>query len=298
MKIAIIGGGSLGLLFSYYLSAKHEVYLYTRSMEQAELINSEGVVMIKAGKEQAAEGVSAAAIESWQGTEQLTIIAMKQYQLAQLMPVLKEKARGCLLFLQNGFSHVPLLKNLSAEGIYVGSVEHGAVKANGHTVYHNGDGITRTALFQGDTKVLNEFSASMNSVFPIVIESDYHEMLIRKLVVNAAINPLTAVLKVKNGELISNPYYRSILDIVFEECAQILELHNKQEYLQNLLHVCEKTANNHSSMFKDLENGRRTEIDAILGYLLEEAERKKIPAPLLYNYFQCIKGKEREREDV
>ncbi|HAQ08325.1 MAG TPA: 2-dehydropantoate 2-reductase [Bacillus bacterium] len=296
MKIAIIGGGSLGMLFSYYLSWEHDVFLYTRTKEQSDLINTEGLHIIKSGVKRAAKHITAAPIAAWQGSEDLTIVAVKQYQLQSVICDIKTKAKRSLLFLQNGFGHINLISELPAASIYVGSVEHGAVRAGGNTVYHNGEGVTRTAVFKGSEGFLNEFSSSVAATFPMILEHDYHGMLIKKLVVNAVINPLTAVLNVKNGDLVKNPYYHKIFSMLFEECAQVLELHNKQEYFQNLMEVCKKTATNHSSMYKDLENGRQTEIDAILGYLVQEAERKNIQAPLIHNYFHCIKGKEQERE--
>jgi 2-dehydropantoate 2-reductase len=296
MKIAIIGGGSLGLLFSHYLSAKHEVHLFTRTQQQADLINTHGLQMIKPGDERTTHNVYAAPLHAWQGTEDMAIIAVKQYQLPDIMPILTAKTVGSLLFLQNGYGHIKMLKDLTSFPIFVGSVEHGAVRSSGNTVIHNGAGITRAAVFQGSEILLRELSDSLSSEFPIICEEDYEGMLIKKLVVNSVINPLTAILNVKNGELIRNPYYKEIFVKLFEECAQVLELHNKEDYFENLLNVCKKTAENHSSMYKDLENGRKTEIDAILGYLLEEAARKNIKAPLIHTYYDCIKGKEHERE--
>lgn len=296
MKIAIIGGGSLGLLFSYYLSSMHEVHLYTRTKKQADIINNVGLHIYKAGNPQKTNLVKAKSIDDWYGQEELTIVTVKQYQLAELIPVLKERARGSLLFLQNGYGHIKLLTDLHNATIYVGSVEHGAARSDYNAVFHNGEGVTRAAVFRGDAVLLRELSASLASVFPIQIEEDYREMLIKKLVVNSVINPLTAVLKVKNGELLLNPYYRKLFEALFDECALVLELHNKDQYHQNLIRVCEKTAENESSMYKDIENGRKTEIDAILGYLLEEAARKKIEAPLIHNYYDSIKGKEHEKE--
>lgn len=296
MKIAIIGGGSLGLLFSCYLSSRHTVTLYTRTQDQADIINDQGIHIIKGRDEITVRNISAAQMHCWQGNEDMAIVAVKQYQLGGLMAELKAKGTGSLLFLQNGYGHIKLLSELTAAAIYLGSVEHGAVRANGNTVYHNGEGITRAAVYKGNAGILSELSASVANTFPILMESDYQAMLIKKLVVNAVINPLTAILNVKNGILVRNPYYFRIFGQLFEECAEVLDLHNKEEYFQNVMAVCEKTADNHSSMYKDLENGRQTEVDAILGYLLEEAERKNIKAPLIHNYYHCIKGKEHERE--
>ncbi|MBT2678466.1 2-dehydropantoate 2-reductase [Bacillus sp. ISL-35] len=298
MKIAIIGGGSLGLLFSYYLGFKNEVTIYTRTKEQADEINKNGLHLIKGGIPQPPLKVSAAAIQDWKGTEEFTVVAVKQYQLSDLMAELRLRvnARGSILFLQNGYGHIKMLPEITAPDIYVGSVEHGAVRENEYTVQHNGFGVTRTAVFRGEDRLLREFSLRVPDDFPILFESDYKEMLIKKLVVNAVINPLTAILKVRNGELINNSFYFEVFKQMFEECALVLGLEHREEYLQNLMTVCTKTADNHSSMYKDIENGRQTEIDAILGYLLELSISKNIKAPLIHNYYHCIKGKEQERE--
>jgi 2-dehydropantoate 2-reductase len=45
-------------------------------------------------------------------------------------------------------------------------------------------------------------------------------------------------------------------------------------------------------MLKDIEAGRDTEVDAILGFLLEEAIDQEKKAPLVENFYYLIKGKE------
>lgn len=298
MKIAIIGGGSLGLLFAYYLSKGHDVHLYTRTKEQSDIINRHGIHMIKSGAEHTASNITASSITDWQGTAHLTIIAVKQYQLAGLMPKLKANSSGSLLFIQNGYGHIKLLPELPTIPIYLGSVEHGAVKSGDNTVFHNGEGTTRAAVYKGSGSLLENLSVSLSDDFPVILEPDYKTMLIKKLVVNAVINPLTAVLQVKNGALISNTYFHGIFIRLFEECANVLELKNREDYFRHVVDVCKKTADNYSSMYKDIEEGRQTEIDSILGYMLEEARNKKMTAPLISNYYFCVKGKEHEREET
>lgn len=62
------------------------------------------------------------------------------------------------------------------------------------------------------------------------------------------------------------------------------------------MEVIGKTTLNKSSMLKDMEAGRPTEIDAILGYIIEEAKKKKQSVPIANAVYLMIKGKERERE--
>ena len=117
-------------------------------------------------------------------------------------------------------------------------------------------------------------------------------MLLKKLVVNAVINPLTAILRVKNGELITNPHYYLLVQLLFKEIEQSLQLQNSKGHFENVIAVCEKTAKNHSSMLRDLEENRPTEVDAILGYILEKAAEREIDTPMISSFYHAIKGKE------
>jgi 2-dehydropantoate 2-reductase len=193
--------------------------------------------------------------------------------------------------------HLKLLENIPVNNIFIGSVEHGALKENSYMVSHNGDGITNVAVFKGDSALLHEFDSSVTLEFPIVLKEDYYEMLINKLIVNGVINPLTAILQVKNGELINNLYYFHVLRNLYSEISSILNLDNLREHLQQIIDICLNTADNRSSMLKDIEANRLTEVDAILGFILEEANRKEMKAPQVENLYYLIKGKGKMKEE-
>ena len=299
MKVGIIGAGSIGLLFAAYISRVFEVAIYTRTQEQAAEINKYGILLRK-GTEERRAIVKALPISEWQGTEELTIIAVKQYQLPAIIEKLNHLSviPECLLFLQNGMGHLKQLKGIKANSLYVGSVEHGALKENSFTVSHNGEGATNVAVFQGQTASLQYLAAALVLDFSIIFQKDFYDMLIKKLIVNAIINPLTAILHVKNGGLIENHFYFQAVKNLFAEISFILNLEHPEEYLQLVVDICKKTTNNRSSMLKDIEAYRLTEVDAILGFLLEEAKREDKKAPQIENLYYLIKGKESDREEV
>lgn len=291
MKIGIIGAGSIGLLFASQLSEGFTVIIYTRTKKQAEEINENGIIVWKEMKAQRVN-VKAIAFDQWKGEEEITILAVKQYQLNDVLIKMKQfnKNINHLLFLQNGMGHLKLLPEINADNIYLGSIEHGAFKENSFTVRHNGEGITNLAVFKGDSTFLSEIASMFPADFPAIIQENYYKMLLNKLVINAVINPLTAVLQVRNGELIKNQYYFQVLKDLFLEISQVLNLKNSEEYLQKIIRVCQNTSSNRSSMLKDLESGRQTEVDAILGFLLEE--RKNQDDKLILSLYNFIKGKE------
>jgi 2-dehydropantoate 2-reductase len=292
MRIGIIGGGSIGLLFSYYLGERYDVTLYTRTLDQAEAIRQNGLQLIGNGQIHKSE-VKTNTIENWNGNEDITFIAVKQYHLSTLIEFLLERQIGktIFIFLQNGMGHLKLLQLLNEETIYVSTVEHGAYKINPFTIEHNGIGQTKLAIYKG-VKTIPD-SLFFIPEFPIVFESDYYEMLIRKLVINAIINPLTAVLRVPNGEIIQNEHYLRVAQNYFSEITSILQLTNEENYFRQVLEVCQRTSNNRSSMLKDIEQRSQTEVDSIIGFILEEAEKKKIKAPISQMLYDFIKGSER-----
>jgi 2-dehydropantoate 2-reductase len=297
MKIGIIGGGSIGLLFSFYLSSLHQVTLYTRTLSQAELINEDGVNLVR-GNMSENRRINAVPVSAWKGTEDIVIIAVKQYQLPGILAVLEKQPLDSmrLLFLQNGMGHLKLLHEMKAKGIFVGTVEHGAVRLAPNEVSHNGAGVTKCAVFKGEGTLLAELSSAIPPDFTLRVEQDYYSLMVKKLVVNAVVNPLTAAFRVTNGTLLENPFYYQIFCRVFEETADVLGLERKEEHFSNVISVCHNTSNNRSSMLKDIEAGRPTEIEAILGFILEEAKKKQKAAPLIRNYYTLIKGEEFQGE--
>lgn len=293
MRIGIIGAGSIGLLFAAYLSETLNVIVYTRTKKQALEINQNGIILIK-GNLSINKKVKAMPIDDWNGLEDLTIVTVKQYQLESIIKKFSHITDRALtiLFLQNGMSHLKLLKSLMIHHIFVGTVEHGALKENGFKVMHNGEGVTNLALYSGDPALLKTFLSAVPEGFQIRWNESYYEMLLDKLMINAAINPLTAILQVQNGMLIKNDCYFKVLKNLIAEVAEILNLTDPDAYLQKVIDVCYKTADNRSSMLKDIESGRKTEVDAILGFLLEEAQDHEKSPALIQSFYLLVKGKE------
>ncbi|EOR26802.1 2-dehydropantoate 2-reductase [Niallia nealsonii AAU1] len=117
--------------------------------------------------------------------------------------------------------------------------------------------------------------------------------------VNSIVNGLTSILQVQNGQLLENGHYAQLANMFMNEVLEILTITevDKKMYRDYCLDVIRNTALNKSSMLKDIEAGRPTEIDAILGYILEEAKKKQKNAPIASTIYYMIKGKEREGEE-
>jgi len=299
MKIGIIGGGSIGLLFAFYLSEQHPVCLYVRSKEQMELLRSEGLFLKQNNVEQQ-RFIEVKLYSEWLGCEDVTFIAVKQYHLNDIIEFLHFNSRPnkVILFLQNGMGHIKWLDKMKGE-VYLGTVEHGAIRTKANYVLHTGMGLTKIAPYsKSRSRLLETIPLAVDKRFPFVIEEDYEKMLLKKLVVNAVINPLTAVLGIENGDLINNVHFYRLVKMIFKEIVQSLHIQDRDSYFENVIAVCKKTAHNQSSMLCDLEANRLTEVDAILGYILEQATEREINTPIIESFYQAVKGKECKLERV
>jgi len=294
MEIGIIGGGAIGLLFAAYLSKKHDVTVYTRTKNQAHMLIQNGVIV--EGQEPFQAKLSYAT-NSVKYQEKVLIISVKQYHLENLIPLIKSLTPRIIIFLQNGMSHIEKVKELSMHDVYLGVVEHGVMKINDHKICHSGIGRTIISSFNNkDLSYINNLNIHDPS-FPIEFSENWYNILAKKLLANAVINPLTALFNVSNGSLVTNLHFYRLAEKLFQEVWEALNLQNKNEHWAYVKDICLKTANNKSSMLKDLQNGRKTEVDAILGYILLEAERKTLNAPTVEFLYQSIKGIEIEREE-
>ena len=106
------------------------------------------------------------------------------------------------------------------------------------------------------------------------------ERLVEKVAINCCINPLTAIHRVKNGELRSE-IHRDHVTTVISEVSSVLDdlgyLALSVELGRRVHEVMTDTAENRSSMLNDVMAGRRTEADAIVGWLLRQTKRE-LPA--------------------
>ncbi|MEK3887073.1 2-dehydropantoate 2-reductase [Bacillus sp. FSL K6-3431] len=294
MKIGIIGGGAIGLLLAAYYGEQHYVTVYCKRREQAAKIESKGIQLVHSEIGRIIP-VSGKNEDKTLPLQDLIIIAVKQHQLESILPDLFAlPLHKPLLFIQNGMGHIPLLKTLAQRTIYVGTIEHGAVKVDDRIVSHNGIGKMNIAIFRGESNDILEFPILENKLFPITIKDDFLEMLEAKLIANAVINPLTTLFCVKNGELISNPAYHQVFLQLYDEVVKCFPRWNNQ-YIDVITNICVTTSKNTSSMLKDMTEGRKTEIDAILGYVIEIADSKGVDIPVVQFVYQAIVGMEFER---
>ena len=112
-------------------------------------------------------------------------------------------------------------------------------------------------------------------------------------------NPLTALLAKRTGELIGDPALESAIRLIVHESVAIAHAAGialeENAILEKIWSVARATKDNKSSMLQDLQRGRRTEIDAINGALLDRARALGVAAPQNELLFHLIRAAERNK---
>ncbi|RKY26784.1 MAG: 2-dehydropantoate 2-reductase [Planctomycetota bacterium] len=289
MRVGIVGTGAIGCLLGGVLKEGGlDTVLIGRNEQTVGAINGAGGVRID--DEDGSRLVQLKATLDHRCVEQtdLAILAVKAYDtreaLRGIAPFLKPET--ALLTLQNGLGNVEAADEILGTGrILAGTTSHGAnVLAPGH-IRHAGVGDTLVGEPSGGISArVVEVARSLTAAgFNCEAVENVVGCIWLKTLINAAINPLTALLCVRNGVLAEDRALKGIMRTVVEEgiaVAQAAEvcLPCDDPYAK-VLEVCKATGENISSMLQDVLHGRRTEIDQINGALAVRAARAGIEAP-------------------
>ncbi|RCW70812.1 2-dehydropantoate 2-reductase [Saliterribacillus persicus] len=288
MRIGIIGGGAIGLLFStLLLEDNHEVFLYVKSADQKNTINRKGIRRLS----DSAIFFPKVELTKNLSEHDLFINCTKQYDLQEsLIEYSNQKINSPILFIQNGMTHVRLMDQfLNKNTVFIGICEHGAQKKNKHEVAHTGKGSLKVSLYHGSIFSLKSIIQKLHTtIFPITLCDDLFPILHEKLLINAVVNPLTALFHVQNKELLEDQHLLFLAKTINEEVCGVLKMNssNSWEKVEKVIH---NTGENRSSMLMDIINGRKTELEAIIGYIREKAKNENIKTPFLYFLYHAVK---------
>lgn len=290
MKVVIIGAGAIGLLIGSFLSEQeHEITYITKTTDQAEKLRKHGITRIQPNGEKVNTNVLANAEFSLAPIDALWVVAVKNHQLHNIEEVLQSlPSTTSLLFIQNGLAHLELVNQLKSEQVYLATIEHGAMKQDATTVLHKGIGITRIAPIKTSTENRLDLSSLQTPEFQLEIVDDAYGIIFRKVVLNACINPITAILQIKNGDLITNKYAFQLMKTLFEEIELGFPEIKQTITFEDVKALCVSTAQNNSSMLEDILNYRKSEIEPIVGALLQLAETREKDLPLLQSLYHLV----------
>ena len=288
MRVQVVGAGAVGLLMaSFYAEMGCEVTLVCRRFEQI-LALRKG--LSRTNLDSSIVTVPVQVSQTITSDVDLIIIAVKSGQLEDVMKQLPSNVP--LLFVQNGLLQVNLVKKYNFQQVLFGSAQFGATKKDEAHVLHKGIGILKVAAYQRDLPIMKQLLSMQSQKFPVELHTNAHEMLFEKALLNCYINPLTALLEIKNGQLLTNNKANLIMRQLHAELSLAFPTTNvSYEAVENL---CKITAGNTSSMLADHLAKRCSEAPAIVGAIINKALSNGQQLPTLTTLYHLILGKEQQ----
>lgn len=131
------------------------------------------------------------------------------------------------------------------------------------------------------------------------------QLQLEKLAVNAVVNPMTALLDARNGNILFNDSFSRSYRLLLAEISLVIRSMPELQHLPNVnkrfgperletlvVSVARKTGENISSMLADVRRGQQTEIKYINGYIVKKGEELGIRCTLNYLMMHLVMGKQ------
>lgn len=284
MKVLVFGAGALGSVFGGLLSTRHEVTLVGRK-DHVDAVRRDGLHL--SGLNEGAYGPAACLTTEGLEVQDLVLITVKAYDTrTAVREVASVVGEGTLVAsLQNGLGNSKILEQAFGTRAVIGVPFLGATHLGpgrvclaglGETVVGSSSGHHGSAIAVGE--VLSEGGITTR------VSANICSEVWLKALVNACINPITALVRQENGCIRQRPDLCELSRSVCSECAKVAAAKGislgRSDPFEKVLEVARLTARNRSSMLQDVERGKRTEIDAINGAIADVGESLGLEMPL------------------
>ena len=298
--LGIVGAGALGTLFGQRLAAANDVVLLERRRDVVDAIRARGVRVDGESRPVAITSES----RDLYGVQVLFVFVRATDTLRALRPFASELSPAtAIVSLQNGLGNEEAIKTSlgSTISLVIGATTESAQTVAPGDARRIGDGAT----------VLGSAGASpdvVNRVVRLLVDAGFHASaaydirphLWGKLIANAAINPVSALLDRPNGVVLSDEHAAEVAKSLAQEAATVanamripLPFSDPWSYVRSIV---EQTAELDNSMLYDLRAGAPTEVDFINGAVVASGRRAGVPTPYNETLTGLVKAREATRE--
>ncbi len=288
MRIQIFGAGALGSLIGYMIQkAGYDVVFIARGKQLEALKRKlvvKGLIDDEVNVDARSKPVDA----------DLTLLTVKAYDTEFAAKTLAKVKCGIVCSLQNGIGNEEiLLKYL--KNVVGGVTTYGANIVDYGIVEFAGEGQTFVGDFDGyNAKAVAEILN--NSKIKTEVVKDIKRRIWLKAVINAAINPITALCNVRNGKVVEVDELWNLAFKLAKEGENVMKAIGfkieDNEVVNAVKDVAIKTRNNKSSMLQDFEKGKRTEIEFINGAIVDAGKKLGLDVSINEVMLKLVRGAE------
>ncbi len=315
MRVLTFGLGALGTVYSCLLKKMgHEIVGLDRA-PVVEKIKENGVRVegIWGEHDGHLDKLVTSVTEIENDKFDLVILTVKSYETKEVAQQIKAVIGPdtYLLLAQNGYgNYEAAAAYIPAERIILGRVIFGAETLEwGHsrvTVIAD-DVLLGSPAHLIDMGILEDLARMFSQAgIPTRAADEVMQYVWAKIIYNSALNPLGAILEVAYGQLAANANSKGLMDAIIEEIFAVLAAIGQQtpwvdaEAYQQAFYgqMLPPTVQHHASMLQDIQRGRRTEIDALNGAVIELGRVYGVKTPVNEVVVSMLKAKEALRSNL
>jgi 2-dehydropantoate 2-reductase len=301
MQVFVVGAGAMGCLYGAAFAAggasvtlvdANQAHVTTINAAGLEVETRQGTVKLPLPAKLPAET---------HGQADLILLMTKTYHSEAALEGVKDLIGECthVLTLQNGLGNVEKVSKLVSRGrVLVGVSTLPADLLGPGRIRSLGDGGTKLyPAFSPETEFAAEVCRVLNSGgLRAELEPDILEAIWAKAVFNSAMNPLCALTRQTPGFFHAKEESRALIAALVEEGVAAARANGIMIEAAPIHALTEVSMTDHAdheaSMLQDIKAGRRTEVDAIAGAIVEAARAKGIAAPVTETMWRLVKLEE------
>jgi 2-dehydropantoate 2-reductase len=301
MRVCIVGCGAVGSLFAANLAQLEdvEVWAYDLFEEHVEAINRAGLRLSGAGDvlgrlQATSDPASLPACD-------FGIVATKAMHTAAAVEATATAfTGGCVATVQNGLGNEEAIARFAERVIRGTTFPAGKLLEPGH-VQWDVKGDTTLGPFEPRPAPFAEVErladACTRAGMPATAVRDARGPQWRKVIFNAATNPVGALTRLTHGRVCDDPGLRRLVSGLVDEgkavaAAQGISLDADPEDLIDHAAKPEVAYDHKASMLQDVEGHRPTEIDYLNGGIVGFGREHGVPTPLNRAIWSLVKGLE------
>ena len=287
MKIAIIGAGAMGSVIGGYLSRANEVTLIDTDPAKVAAVNEHGIDIREKDGSDTHVTPKAATDSASAGPQDLVVLFVKSLFSRSALDANRALfgENTYVMTLQNGAGHDDILREFVApERIIIGTTQHNASFLKPGHVNHGGSGITCIGALTGDNARLQPVADAFNaSGLECEISENVQKLIWHKLFTNVSVSALTGVLQMKMGYMLDDSHGWWLCERLIREAVAVANGDgmgfDPEEIVEEIRRLLVSSHDGYTSIYADLRDGRRSEVDTISGAVVKASRRNGVPAP-------------------
>lgn len=295
MRIVVAGIGGVGGYIGAHLCKLEDEVIFLARGNHAERIRETGLLVKEDEGEFTARPDSVVSTEALEGEIDLLLLCVKSYDMEAVLVDLSSNITSSTIIVPfaNGVEHKEKIASLVDAKVLHGAVYILAHKEADGVIVKKGKvfaALFGDEAYAKETALVSSFfeKAGLRHKTPTNIE----EAIWKKYLFISAFAALTSYFDTSMRKVYE--LHKNWAEILLKEIADVAEA--KGIHIQDEVEKALKTASSlpedaSSSMHLDFQNGTKTELETLCGYVVREGQKLRLPTPMMAKIYGVLKGK-------